>query len=266
MPEGGPRRLALWLEYDGTDFRGWQVQPGERTVQGELERALATLCGEPVRVVGSGRTDAGVHALGQVAHFDTRASYPLARFRTGVNALVGPDLAVLECREAAPDFHAQHDAIGKTYRYRILNRRAASPLRRNRAWHLRAPLDAERMVRAAAFLLGEHDFAAFSREQGRPPSTVRRLGRLEVRREGDEIVIEAAGNGFLRHMVRTIAGTLAGVGRGEREPESLRQILDSRDRAQAGLTAPPQGLFLVGVDYGPKTPLPGPPGETLDAG
>ncbi|OGL64526.1 MAG: tRNA pseudouridine(38-40) synthase TruA [Candidatus Tectomicrobia bacterium RIFCSPLOWO2_12_FULL_69_37] len=269
MPEGGPRRLVVWVEYDGTDFRGWQVQPGARTVQGELEQALSTLCGGAVRVVGSGRTDTGVHALGQAAHFDTRSGLSLLKVRLGVNGLTGPDLAVVDCREASPGFHAQHDALGKTYRYRILNRRSPSPLRRSRAWHLRAPLDVERMARAASFLVGEHDFAAFCREQGRPASTVRCLERLEVGREGDEIVIEAAGNGFLRHMVRTVAGTLAQVGRGERAPGSLKEVLASRDRTQAGPTAPPQGLFLVRVDYGPKTPSPGPPEpeeETLDAG
>lgn len=269
MPEGGSRRLVLWVEYDGTDFRGWQVQPGARTVQGELEGALATLCGEAVRVVGSGRTDSGVHALGQVAHFDTRSALSLLKVRLGVNGLTGEDLAVVDCREAAGGFHAQHDALRKTYRYRILNRRAPSALRRGRAWHLRAPLDVERMAQAASFLAGEHDFAAFCREQGRPASTVRCLERLEVRREADEILIEASGDGFLRHMVRTIVGTLAQAGRGERPPESLKEVLESRDRTRAGPTAPPQGLFLVEVDYGPKTPPPGPAEpeeETLDAG
>jgi len=270
MREKGLRRLAIWVEYDGAEFQGWQVQPGARTVQGELERALSILCGEEIRIVGSGRTDSGVHALGQVAHFDTRSGIELLKIRLGAGGLIGKDLAVLDCREAA-DFHAQHDALGKTYRYRILNRRAPSPLRRARTWHLRAPLDVERMREAAAFLAGEHDFAAFCREQGRPASTVRRLDRLEVRREEDEVVIEAAGNGFLRHMVRTIAGTLAQAGRGDRTPESVRRALESLDRTQAGPTAPPQGLYLVSVDYGPRTPPPAPPEPdaaeaTLDAG
>ncbi len=254
MPSGDRRRLVLWIEYDGTDFHGWQAQSGQRTVQSELEEALARMCGEPIRLVGSGRTDAGVHALGQVAHFDASSGIPPFQFRVGLNSLVGCDLAVLDCREAPAGFHAQHDALRKTYRYRILNRRAPSALRRHRTWHVRAPLDLARMQRAAALLTGGRDFAAFCREKGRPLSTVRRLERLEVRREGDEIVIEATAEGFLRHMVRTLAGTLAEVGRGEREADSMEELLAARDRSLAGPTAPPQGLYLVAVDYGEKLP------------
>ncbi len=248
------RRLVIWIEYDGTDFHGWQVQPGQRTVQGEIEGALARMCGEAIRVVGSGRTDAGVHAWGQVAHFRTLSRIAPWKLRIGLNAMMGRDVCILDCREAAGGFHAQFDAIRKTYRYRILNRPSPSALRRHRTWHVRKRLDVEAMRRAARMLEGVHDFASFCRESGKPEDTVRRLERLGVARAGDEVVIEATAGGFLRHMARNLAGVLVEVGRGERGADSVRGVLAGRRRALAGVTAPAQGLALVRVDYGDKLP------------
>lgn len=259
MDSGAPRRLVLWLEYDGTEFHGWQTQPGQRTVQAELEGALFRMCNEPVRIVGSGRTDSGVHALGQVAHFDTKSPISPEKFRLGLNTLIGRDVSVLDCREAREAFHAQFDARRKTYRYRILNRRTPSALRRHRVWHVRASLDLERMRRAAGALQGDHDFTSFCAAGGSDASAVRRVERLEVRKEGDEVIVETTAEGFLRHMVRNIVGTLVEVGRGDRGPESIPDLLAARDRTLAAPTAPAQGLYLVAVDYGEKTPPPIPP-------
>ncbi len=260
------RCLVLWIEYEGTNFHGWQIQPGQRTVQSEIEGALSRMCGEPIRVVGSGRTDAGVHAWGQVAHFHTRSRIEPYKVRIGLNTMMGRDVSIFDCREAVDGFHAQFDAVRKTYRYRILNRRSPSAIRHRYTWHVRKRLDVEAMRRAAAILEGEHDFASFCREKGRPEDTVRRLERLSVERAGDEVVIEATAEGFLRHMVRNLAGVLVEVGRGEREADSVREVLAGRDRTLAGVNAPPQGLALLSVDYGEKLPPAAAPGpEETDA-
>lgn len=259
MDAGSLRCLVLWIEYDGANFRGWQAQPGQRTVQGEIESALAKMCGEAVRIIGSGRTDAGVHAWGQVAHFRTGSRIEPWKARIGLNGIMERDVSILDCREAPGGFHAQFDALGKTYRYRVLNRRSPSAIRRARVWHVRKPLNLEAMRRAAEILEGEHDFASFCREKGRPEDTARRLDRLSVERAGDEVVVEARANGFLRHMVRNLAGVLVEVGRGEREADSMKEALAGRNRRLAGVTAPPQGLALVRVEYGDKLPPEAPP-------
>ena len=232
------RRLVLWIEYDGTEFNGWQFQPEQRTVQSEIEAALTKMCGEPIRIIGSGRTDAGVHALAQVAHFNTHSPLIPKKFRLGLNSILERDISITECREAFEKFHAQYDAIRKTYRYRILNRKAPSAIRRNRVWHNRRPLDLEAMQQGAACLVGEHDFASFCPEGIEVSSKVRNLERLEVCRQEDEIQIEATSGGFLRFMVRNIVGTLAEVGRGERTPASGSRDprLAARPREQAALS------------------------------
>ena len=266
MSAENTRCLVLWIEYAGTNFHGWQTQPGQRTVQSEIEDALTKMCGEPVRVIGSGRTDAGVHAWGQVAHFHTRSRIEPYKVRIGLNTMMGRDVSIFDCREAPGGFHAQFDAVRKTYRYRILNRRSPSAIRSPYVWHVRKRLDTGAMRQAADILEGEHDFASFCREKGRPEDTVRRLERLSVERAGDEVVIEATAEGFLRHMVRNLAGVLVEVGRGEREAASVREVLEGRNRALAGVNAPPQGLALVGVDYGEKLPPEAAPGpEETDA-
>ena len=260
------RCLVLWIEYQGTNFHGWQTQPGQRTVQSEIEDALLRMCGEPIRIIGSGRTDAGVHAWGQVAHFYTHSRIEPYKVRIGLNTMMGRDVSIFDCREAPGGFHAQFDAVRKTYRYRILNRRSPSAIRSPYTWHVRKRLDVEAMRKAAAILEGEHDFASFCREKGRPEDTVRRLERLSVERTGDEVVIEATAEGFLRHMVRNLAGVLVEVGRGEREADSVGEVLAGRDRTLAGVNAPPQGLALVRVDYGEKLPPEAAPGpDEIDA-
>ena len=260
------RCLVLWIEYEGTNFHGWQTQPGQRTVQSEIEAALLRMCGEPIRIIGSGRTDAGVHAWGQVAHFHTRSRIEPYKVRIGLNTMMGRDVSIFDCREAPGGFHAQFDAVRKTYRYRILNRRSPSAIRSPYTWHVRKRLDLEAMRQAAGILEGEHDFASFCREKGRPEDTVRRLERLSVERAGDEVVIDATAGGFLRHMVRNLVGVLVEVGRGEREADSVREVLAGRDRSLAGVNAPPQGLALDCVDYGEKLPPEAAPGpEETDA-
>ncbi|MEE9240126.1 MAG: tRNA pseudouridine(38-40) synthase TruA [bacterium] len=261
MSDDARRRLVLWIEYEGTEFNGWQFQPGQRTVQSEIEDALATMCGEPVRIIASGRTDSGVHALAQVAHFNTSSPLCPKKFRLGLNSILERDISIVDCREAIGPFHAQYDAIRKTYRYRILTRKAPSAVRRNQVWHHKRKLDVPSMQRGAALLVGEHDFASFAPERVEVSSTVRRLERLDVFEAEDEIHVVATAGGFLRFMVRNIVGTLAEVGRGERPAESFREILEARDRNRAGLRAPAQGLCLVAVDYGDKLPPPADEGE-----
>ena len=243
------RTVKLTLEYDGTDFVGWQVQPNGRSVQEVVEAALSRMLGEPVRVTGAGRTDAGVHAAGQVCSLRTEKRVPLKAFVLGMNSLLPPDVAVVEAADVAPDFDARRSASGKRYEYRIWNGPSRSPLRRRRAWELFRPLDVAAMRAAARHLLGEHDFSAF-RASDCPAKTTRRILRvLDVTGEsGGEILVAAEATAFLKHMVRN----LAEVGMGKRSPESMPALLAGGDRTRAGVTAPPQGLTLVRVDYRPR--------------
>jgi tRNA pseudouridine38-40 synthase len=245
-------RFRATLEYDGTEFAGWQLQADARTVQGELERALEKVVGAAVRPIAAGRTDAGVHATGQVAHFDLETRLSGVELRRAANALLPADVAVVDLREARADFHARKHAAGKRYVYRILVRATPSPLRRRFAWHVRGPLDVEAMSRASRGLVGLHDFAAFRGTAGGEPGpadTRRRVDRLEWTRAGDEIRLVAEGAGFLRYMVRNLVGTLVQVGAGRRPVDSIPEILEARDRARAGPTAPPHGLCLERVWY-----------------
>ncbi len=246
------RRFRLLLEYDGTEFSGWQVQPNGRSVQAVVEAALLEITRESSRVTPSGRTDAGVHALGQVAHFDSATRLEAAVLARGLNAVLPPDVAVLGVEQAASDFHARKDATGKLYVYRLLNREAPSPLCARYAWHVRTKLDVAAMAEAAAGVLGTHDFSAFRGAPGgidAAMSARRTLYRLDVREQGDEIRIEADGRSFLRHMVRNLASTLVEVGQGRRPPADMAKVLESRDRANAAATAPAHGLCLVRVRY-----------------
>jgi len=253
---GGPAAYRLVLEYDGAGFAGWQSQRADRrTVQGVLEAAFRKLAPGPVHVLGAGRTDAGVHALGQVAGVRCRVRMDPPELQRALNALLPEDVAVRAATRAAPDFHAIRDARRKHYRYQVWNGPVRSPLRRARFHWVRAALDADAMRRAAASLEGVRDFACFetrASEQERPGrSTVRRLDRVAVEgRPGDEIRLEVEGDGFLRHMVRAMAGTLIEVGLGRRRADALPSMLASRDRRQAGPTAPARGLVLVAVEAG----------------
>lgn len=241
--------IRLILEYDGTDFSGWQVQPGERTVQAELERSLKELTGEEIRTVAAGRTDAGVHALGQVASFSTESSHPPGVFVKALNARLPPDASVLAAEEASPGFNARYSAVGKTYRYLILDRAERAALDRSRVWHLRRPLDAESMREAARALVGEHDFSSFRSASCEAKSPVRTMRRAEVFRRGPLICIEFHASGFLKQMARAMAGTLVEVGEGKRRWEDMASVLEARGRDAAGRTAPACGLYLVSVDY-----------------
>ncbi len=245
-------RLLLALEYDGTDFRGWQVQDGGRSVQGVVEEAIAKITQESARISGAGRTDAGVHARGQCAHFDSETRLAPLELRRALNAVLPDDVAVTRVVPVAPGFHARSSALAKTYAYRILRSPTASPLRRRQTWHLRGPLDLAAMREAAAPLLGEHDFAAFRGAPGGvdpDQGTVRTLTRLEICAQADQVTLRAEAPGFLRYMVRNLVGTLVEVGQGRRPPEDPARVLASRDRSRAGPTAPPHGLCLLGVSY-----------------
>ncbi|HOO76452.1 MAG TPA: tRNA pseudouridine(38-40) synthase TruA [bacterium] len=243
------KRIRLLLEYDGTPFSGWQIQPGRDTVQERLETALAEVLGEKVRVHGAGRTDAGVHAWGQVAHFDTRSDLPPPAIRAGCNRILPAAVAVLAAEAAPEGFHSRYHALGKRYRYLILIGRPISPLRRSRAWLRPAALDAGAMRKASRPLLGKHDFTAFA-GAGRPlRNGIRTLSRLDVEEDGELLAVEIEGSGFLYRMVRNIVGTLAEVGRGKMPASRVEEILRSRERTQAGPTAPPNGLYLVSVSY-----------------
>jgi tRNA pseudouridine38-40 synthase len=250
--------FRLTLEYDGSGFAGWQVQAGGvRTLQGELEAAVLRVTQQRVRVHGASRTDAGVHAEGQVANVKLETALDAHAFGRALNAVLPPDLAVVSAEAAHDDFHARHHAKGKLYRYRIWNGRRPSPLRAARAWWVKAGLDAVAMHAAAAHLLGTHDFASFQAVGSEVETTQRTLTRCGVEAvpvPGEplargEVVIEVEGSGFLRHMVRILAGTLVQVGSGRRSPADLPAILAARERASAGPTAPPEGLTLVRVDY-----------------
>jgi len=248
------RRFRLALEYDGTDFAGWQIQPSARSVQGVVEEALREITGESRRVTPAGRTDAGVHALAQVAHFDSETRLEPPALGRALNAVLPRDVAVLDVRVAPNDFHARHHASGKLYLYRILNRPEPSPVRARFSWHMRFPLDVAAMAEAAASVVGTHDFSAFRGAPGgvdEDMSPRRTLHRLEVAAHEDEVRIEADGRSFLRHMVRNLASTLVEVGQGRRPASDMAKVLESRERANAAPTAPAQGLCLVRVSYPP---------------
>jgi tRNA pseudouridine38-40 synthase len=243
--------LRLVLEYDGTRFAGWQRQAqGERTVQGVLGDALRRVCGGEARVEGAGRTDAGVHARGQVAGVQVETRLEPAELLRALNAVLPADLAVRSLEVAPEDWHPRRSARRKLYRYAIWNGRIRSPLRERFAHWVPQPLDAGAMAQAAAYLVGTRDFGSFQAAGSGVTHTVRTLFRAEVLGEsGDALALELEGDGFLRHMVRNVAGTLIEVGLGRRTPESLPELLAARNRDLAGPTAPPQGLFLVQVGY-----------------
>lgn len=280
-PEKHVRNLKLILSYDGSDFAGWQVQPGRATVQGTLASAIGRLSGENVLPQGSGRTDAGVHALAQVATFVTASSIPVENWVVALNDILPPSIRVLEVREAAADFHARRSARAKTYRYRMYRGAVCPPFLARYVWHYPYPLDEAAMTAAAGVVVGKHDFTSFAavdpervermtasaEENGRTtepgeasaasitagsriaPTNIREVFSSAWSREGDELVYTIGGTGFLHHMVRNLVGTFVLVGKGSVSLQDFERILAARERSAAGPTAPAGGLYLVGVEY-----------------
>ncbi len=250
------RNIKLTIAYDGTAFHGWQFQPGLSTIQGAINDAARKITEENIVVHGASRTDAGVHALGQAAHFKTASNLPAAEFQRALNALLPPAIRIVECEEVGHDFHARWLAQGKTYRYRIYRGRVLPPFDFGRAYHYPGPLDESAMSAAARLFEGEHDFTTFAASSGSDDvdgerDMLRLIYSSEIVRppEADEIHYVVHGRSFLRYMVRKIVGTLLEVGRGRLAPEDIPQIFELRDRSRSGPTVPPEGLYLVALDY-----------------
>lgn len=253
-------RVAVGVQYDGSDFKGWQAQqPAVRTLQSCLEHALAKVADHPVRLICAGRTDAGVHGIGQVAHFETTAVRSARAWVLGANAHLPVDLSLSWACMVADDFHARFSALARRYRYLIFNGPYRSALWRGRATWCYRPLAAERMHAAGQCLLGEHDFSAFRAADCQARHPVREIRELVVYRCGEGVVLEVEANAFLHHMVRNIAGVLLAIGGGERPLEWMREVLECRNRKQGGITAPPEGLYLLAVRYPLRFGLPPPP-------
>jgi len=243
-------RFRLTLEYDGSPFVGWQRQDNGPSVQAALETAIEKLSGERVTVTGSGRTDAEVHALGQVAHFDLEKPFEPGKIRDGLNHFLRSDpVVVLDAAIADADFHARFSARSRHYLFRILNRRSPPALDDKRVWHISARLDAEAMHAAAQTLVGQHDFTTFRAAECQAQSPVKTLDRLDVSRRGEEIHLEASARSFLHHQIRSFAGTLKLVGEGKWTPRDVADALAAKDRARCGPVSPPDGLYLARVDY-----------------
>jgi tRNA pseudouridine38-40 synthase len=243
------RNIKCVIAYDGAAFMGWQIQHGVRTVQETMERALRVILGHPVRVIASGRTDSGVHAFAQVINFPTESTIPTDGLIRGLNTILPGDVAILSAEDAAPEFHAQQMAKAKTYVYVIDISLVRNPFLARYALHEKGPLDYSAMQEAAGYFLGEHDFASFQGAGSPVKTTIRRITTSEVIQKGNKVVFCMQGSGFLRHMVRNIVGTLLQVGKGKRAPTDIQRIMELKDRGFAGPTAPPQGLYLVGVEY-----------------
>jgi tRNA pseudouridine38-40 synthase len=256
-------RIALGVEYDGSGFAGWQIQPGTRTVQGCVEQALSEVAAHPVEVVCAGRTDAGVHARGQVVHMDTTATRTPRSWVLGTNANLPRDVSVTWAVPVDSAFHARFSARRRRYRYVILDRMVRPALGRERVCWTHRPLDAARMAAAAVHLLGEHDFSSFRALACQARHAVRTVYRVDVTRQGALVLLDVEANAFLHHMVRNIAGVLLAVGRGDREPGWVGEVLKACDRAAGGVTAPASGLYLTGVDYPEHFRLPPPPQAAL---
>jgi tRNA pseudouridine38-40 synthase len=249
-------RIALGIEYDGSAFCGWQTQPDRCAVQDALERALTEIAGHPVATICAGRTDAGVHAVAQVVHFDSDAQRPQSAWLRGVNALLPDAVAVVWVQPVADTFHARYGASERRYRYLLLDQPVRPALNRHHVGWIHQALELEPMRAAAIHLIGEHDFSAFRSSECQAKSPVRELRRLDINRRGDFVVFDLAGNAFLHHMVRNIVGSLVYVGAGRRPPEWVGELLATRDRSKGAPTMAASGLYLAGVDYAAAFGLP----------
>lgn len=243
------KRIGLIVAYDGTNFCGWQVQPNGITIQGELNRCLSELLGEEIETIGASRTDAGVHAMGNVAVFDTNTRIPGEKISYALNQRLPEDIRIQLSEEMPLDFHPRYCDSVKTYEYRILNRRFPVPTERLYSYFYHYKLDVEKMRAATSYLIGRHDFASFCGSGAQVKSTVRTIRSIEIERYEDMITIRISGEGFLYNMVRIIAGTLIEIGNGQYPPERMKKILDARDREYAGPTAPARGLTLLGIQF-----------------
>ncbi|WP_338471360.1 tRNA pseudouridine(38-40) synthase TruA [Niallia sp. XMNu-256] len=244
------QRYKCTISYDGTLFSGYQVQPKTRTVQREIESVLMKIHkGQEIKVTASGRTDAGVHAKGQVIHFDSPLSIPMDRWRMALQSLLPEDIAIIQVEKVHSSFHARFDAIGKEYRYFIKRTAISDPFSRNYQFQYQYDLNIDLMRKAASYLIGTHDFTSFCSAKTEVEDRVRTVTEIEIFEEGDVVIFRFAGNGFLYNMVRILVGTLLEVGKGNICPEEMVEILQAKDRGQAGKTAPPQGLYLWKVDY-----------------
>ncbi len=249
-------RLALGIEYDGSAYNGWQRQKSGIGVQSLVEQAVSRVADEEVDVICAGRTDTGVHASGQVAHFDTGAERSLRGWLLGINSALPDDINANWVTLVSDDFHARFSATSRSYRYLILNRPVRSSLNRNRAWWVFEPLDEDAMRDASECLVGERDFSAFRAAGCQASTPVREISNLQIVRQANWLAITVTANAFLQHMVRNMAGMLVAIGKGEQEPDWARTVLESRDRKQGGVAAPAHGLTLIAVDYPPQFRIP----------
>lgn len=250
------RNVKIKIEYDGTNYSGWQIQgkgkkgtPTKKTLQQEIESALSSILQEDIKITGSGRTDAGVHASCQIANFKTSSKMPVSTIQRALNGILPDDIVILNAKQVRPDFHSRFSAVSKTYSYRILNRRYSSAFGRLYHYHIPYKLDSRLMARAAKALIGKKDFKSFQAKDKKECNSIREIKRISVRRSGSFIIINIQASGFLYNMARNIVGTLIEIGRGKMPPESIKAILSAKDRTKAGPTAPARGLCLVRVGY-----------------
>jgi tRNA pseudouridine38-40 synthase len=249
-------RVALGVEYDGSEFHGWQSQLDGCTVQDNLQLAISQIASEPIAIIAAGRTDTGVHALEQVIHFDTSSARPLSAWVRGVNALLPKSIAVLWAHAVPEEFHARFSAQARSYQYVLINRPARSAVHHGKVGWFHAPLDVQTMREAAKFLLGEHDFSSFRAAECQAKSPVKNLAQLDIHQQGEVIIFDLAANAFLHHMVRNIIGCLIYVGKGQHPPEWMQEVLQARQRKQAAPTFAPDGLYLRHIKYDAKWGLP----------
>ena len=243
------RNIKLTIEYDGKEFHGWQKQPNRLNIQGEIEKAIEHVTGEKVELIASGRTDAGVHALGQIANFKTNSEFPIEKLPIAINSQVRRAIRIQNAEEVDENFHSRFSCKKKTYRYVIDNSKYGSAIYRNISYHIPLKLNVENMKKAISYFIGEHDFKAFKSSGTSSKSSVRTIFNAQIITEGNYIIIELTGNGFLYNMVRIISGTLVEVGLDKIKPEEIPEIIESKDRSNAGKTLPPHGLMLVRVVY-----------------